>query len=96
MENLNPSSEPYTPTVLPEATAFEPVMSRIQVPASPQYPDGEAVCLQLYTLIGGPLVFVMPPASARDIGQGLIDTANRVEQIVLPTDNDIRKLLDGT
>lgn len=58
----------------------------MQVPVNDLYPMGEAVVFEIYTVVGGPFLFAMPPNVARDIGQLFIDTANNTPQIEVPKD----------
>lgn len=84
MDNL---PNDYQPTIKPDTHGmgnFEPVLGRMQVPATPEYPSGQAVTLSLYTVIGGPFVFMLPPAIARQIGQGFIDVAGTADGFILP------------
>lgn len=60
-------------------TEFNLTLGRIMVPSDPNFPFGEGVRLSI-----GPLHFLLPPEQARNVGQGMIDTANHANEILLP------------
>lgn len=63
---------------------FSVILGRIQVPSDPHFPFGEGVRFTIDTPQHGKAHLIFPPELARQIGQGMIDTANHANELVLP------------